>query len=580
MKRLLTYMLFVCLFILFLVGFATPNTALTQDLGRHLLLGEMILKDYRVPQTNLFSYTYPDFPFTNHHYLSEVLFFLTANAFGIDSLLILTICCMFLACLIVFLQAKKHAHILPLIFVSFLSLRILFERVDVRPEAFSFLLTSLFVTILFSFRQRSSKWILSLIPLSFIWVQLHIYFFVGILLIFLFLIDGLITYRKHITTFSNKLLLVTFLASCVITIFNPHGLSGALYPTRVFENYGYTIEENQTTFLLQSLGFHKPALPYFQFSVLLLFLSLFLAWKKSRPIDWLLALTFSFAGTMAVRNFPLFALVCFIPFTQSLSHLQDIITSGFFSTYSKQKKHSVFILLCIVLLIFLTWQIFTVSHLRGIGFDTKDPYKNGLTFFKEQNIKGPLFNNFDIGSYLIYSLYPKEQVFVDGRPEAYPQEFLRSVYIPMQENPQFFAEKSEQYNINSIIFSHSDQTPWAESFLQTILADTAWVPVYLDDSLIIFVKNILANQLLIKKYGMDTDTLTFKANSNNFQSLLKQARFANLIQNTRLEKQVYQNILNADPTFCPALQNLAIILSNESDPTASLFVRRYQVQCL
>lgn len=43
-----------------------------QDLGRHLKLGEIITQTWNIPKINLFSYTNPDFPFINTHWLFEV----------------------------------------------------------------------------------------------------------------------------------------------------------------------------------------------------------------------------------------------------------------------------------------------------------------------------------------------------------------------------------------------------------------------------------------------------------------------------------------------------------------------------
>jgi len=57
-----------------------------------------------------------------------------------------------------------------------------------------------------------------------------------------------------------------------------------------------------------------------------------------------------------------------------------------------------------------------------------------LIFFKENNLQGPIFNNYDIGGYLIFNLFPQEKVFVDNRPETYSSEFFQEDYIPMQED--------------------------------------------------------------------------------------------------------------------------------------------------
>jgi hypothetical protein len=130
--------------------------------------------------------------------------------------------------------------------------------------------------------------------------------------------------------------------------------------------------------------------------------------------------------------------------------------------------------------------------------------EQGVAFIQANKIRGPVFNNFDVGSFLIWKLYPEQKVFVDGRPEAYSVDFFEKIYKPMQESPTLWKKYSEQYAINYIFFDHRDITPWAKTFLQYITADPQWPLVYLDDSIIIFVKNIPANQKLIEKYPLAT----------------------------------------------------------------------------
>ncbi|MDE2025335.1 MAG: hypothetical protein KGJ07_02490, partial [Patescibacteria group bacterium] len=60
-----------------------------EDLGRHLVLGKIIVTCHCIPKTNLLSFTNPNFPFINHHWFSEVIFYLFSGVFGINSLLVL-----------------------------------------------------------------------------------------------------------------------------------------------------------------------------------------------------------------------------------------------------------------------------------------------------------------------------------------------------------------------------------------------------------------------------------------------------------------------------------------------------------
>src|SRR3990167_1948387 len=55
------------------------------DLARHIKNGEMILRgNFDVLYKNVYSYTEPDQPFTNHHWLSGVIFYLLFELIGFD----------------------------------------------------------------------------------------------------------------------------------------------------------------------------------------------------------------------------------------------------------------------------------------------------------------------------------------------------------------------------------------------------------------------------------------------------------------------------------------------------------------
>ena len=81
-----------CLFVLIFVllgSFLIHNfDSIGQDIGRHLKVGEIIWQTKEVPKTNLFSFTEPDFPFINHHWLSEVMFFGIFSAVGFTGLIL------------------------------------------------------------------------------------------------------------------------------------------------------------------------------------------------------------------------------------------------------------------------------------------------------------------------------------------------------------------------------------------------------------------------------------------------------------------------------------------------------------
>ena len=70
--------------------------------------------------------------------------------------------------------------------------------------------------------------------------------------------------------------------------------------------------------------------------------------------------------------------------------------------------------------------------LHGIGIGVEDNADRAIRFFNKNDLKGPIYNNYNIGNYVEYRLYPSEKVFVDGRPEGYPKEFFEKEYYPAE----------------------------------------------------------------------------------------------------------------------------------------------------
>lgn len=569
-------LLVICVFSLLFVGYFHQITAMTQDLGRHFLIGKIVLETGHVPLTNLFSYTYPDFPFINMHWLSEVVFYLIFQMSGFDGLLLFSTVTMLLAFSLIFFYAFKRTSIFSLAITSLLYLRILFERTDIRPEVFSYIFIAIFIFILYRYREKFSWWIFLLIPLEILWVNMHIYFIIGIGVLGLFCIDEIIRHRDNlITKRSGLLFLITFLA-ILATFVNPSGFQGAIYPLHIFENYGYTIEENQSIFFLESLGFHKSSILYFKITTVLLFITLCLSYKKTRLIDWLLAISFTIIGASAVRNLPLFVFATFVPFAlflplllQKLTYLLPPIPyrKAFFSQYT---------LIGLLFLLFC-WQIQEVQATRTFGFGVQAGAEQGVDFLQTHQIKGPIFNNFDIGSYLDYRLYPTERVFIDGRPGEYPASFFQKVYIPMQQDPALFARVSRQYNFNTIIFSHTDQTPWGEQFMNAIVRDKNWKTIYLDPTIIVLVKNSQQNAMLIKKFGLPE---TLPMTLPNDERLLRQA--AHFYNATSLPDQllpILKRLVEIKPHDCQILGALTTQYLAQNDPVARIYQAKYQNSC-
>jgi len=475
------------------------DKSMTQDLGRHLKLGEIITFCWCIPKTNLFSFTQPEQPFINHHWFSEVIFYGLYSIAGINAILIFKMVVIIIASGIVYRLAAKRGSIFWATLLSIPAIFIFSERFDARPEILSFLFVSVFLYLLYDFKDNgySKKlWLLPIIEL--IWVNSHIYFIVGVILIGILVIDYFAdAQRRQVwekrATIDKRLLLVALITG-LVTLLNPNHIHGALLPLTVLNHYGYSIVENQSPLFLNSV-LPNIRIVYFELLALFLVVSTLLTLKKHSIFTIFSSLFVLILAFQQIRNFPLFLLVTLPSLSYSFFLLEKKLLNGAEVSMQRVLKGTV------VGIVGLFFCITLFQHIASplFGFWYIDMGKKGVDFLEVNQISGPIFNNFNIGSYLLFRLYPQERVFVDGRPEAYSVAFFDE-YKKMQNDPDFFKEQTTRYNLNTVFFTHGDITPWAQNFLRSLIASPDWTVIYTDEYVLIAVKNTAENQRLITKY--------------------------------------------------------------------------------
>lgn len=545
MKQILNLLIIGVFFVLLFSATATTSIDFSQDLGRHLKLGELIIKTGTVPSVNLFSYTFPQFPFINHHWLSEVIFYFLYEKIVPVSLLILKI----LLVLSAFLFVIKTAHVKSNTVISIISAFIFFplflERNDIRPELFGYLFYGIFL-YLFMTVKRINKSVLVIPFILIMWVNLHISFVFGIMLGFFIVVRIYIELKRNNKSFN---LLWLFVLSFSIVLINPNGIKGALYPLSIFSNYGYPIVENQNVFFLAQRITNHLITYYFFVSPIVVVTILFLFFKKKLLEGLLLAIIFVLS-ILQIRHFPFFVLTV-IPFTAWMfSSLFLFIKRSCKINFEQYQYISV--LLFGFIIIFVSFFFFdnsyykTFDSVKRFGFGFEESEKEATDFFLANRLKGNIFNNFDIGGYLTYRLYPKYQLFIDNRPEAYPSEFVQQTYIPLQENEKLQNSVFKKYGINTVVFSYTDQTPWARQFLINISQNKNWKLVFLNPRISIFTKNTN----LVDVRSEDSVLKTRIEKENNYINLLHYAEILSIINKTDLSNTVLEKAYTLGPDSC------------------------------
>lgn len=246
-----------------------------------------------------------------------------------------------------------------------------------------------------------------------------------------------------------------------------------------------------------------------------------------------------------------FLLVASENITPTFLYLKERIKSKYpdiikFLTYG----FTILFIISIIYIIFPARKVLGPYSEFGVGLSMRS--NDAANFFKENNLKGPIFNDTDIGSYLIFHLYPEEKVFSDNRfGDAYPVTFLRNVYEPMATDEESWKALSETYGINTIIFYQYDGGSGARDFLYRRIYDLNWVWVYADDGVVILVKNIPDNQSIIDKYRITKDNVRdkfkFLEESSRIDDKLGVADLYSLVGFYDLASEVYLKIVSEHP---------------------------------
>jgi len=483
--------LFLSCLVLFALYLCVPINLTAVDIGRHIKNGELILSGTSaVLYKNFYSFTNPDYPFINHHWFFGIIAYGLFHLSGFKGLSIFYILLLVFAYVLAFDSARRYSNSIFSIFLCVAALILAASRPEIRPEGISVFFTALDFWLLQRFVQRSIGgpvvlWVIPIIQVF--WVNTHIFFFVGPVLVALFYwqmkLEGEGKDRLEVL---KRLLLISVAASLI----NPSGVWGMLTPLNGFKKFGYDLAENQNVFFMIHRFGDSIVYKYFLAPAGIMMAGMIICLRregiKAMPMVFL-GVFITLAAFRAVRLFLPFGFL-FIP-----------LAAYYYSPHIK-KTAVVFILGVasaaglIIMLLFLRPAYPRIGLSPGVNASA--------VFYKQSGLRGPIFSNYDIGGYLIFHLASQEKVFVDNRQEAFPPDFFQKVYIPMQEDDSVWRKQEEKYGFNVIYFYRHDLTPWGQQFLVDRIRDGGWAPVFVDDYAIIFARRGSIDQGVIDRFEL------------------------------------------------------------------------------
>jgi hypothetical protein len=488
----------IIVLILFWLGWhlALPVDLVRSDLGRHVKNGELILQGHwDVLYKNYYSYTYPQYPFINHHWLFGIFCYAVWHYFGFTGLSFIYLNLELLTFYLFFRCWRRFSSFPMLCAFGLLSVPLISMRSSIRPEGVSFLFCGLFWYLIDYYQAkrlspRNLAVILSILQV--IWVNAHIFFIMGPILTALFWLQARNNGQAEQAGVLQKIFWL-LLGMCLI---NPSGINGFLAPFHMDKAYSYFITENQSVFYYLKLKImpDKSFYLYFLTTSVMLFVPLIFLIQREGAKRYIfcgiLTLFLSIAALKAIRMIGLYGFF-WIP-------LSSYVYSQWMNSASVKFRKNIEIVLLAAGILISASVNFDWKQSHGLGIV---PGANGAAeFFKREKISGPIFNNYNIGGYLIFHLSPEYKFFVDNRMEAFPADFFKQMYVPMQWWRDDLWQKMEQRYHFNVIFYSPESTPWGYKFIMNRYIDPSWAVVFYDKEAVIFLKRNKQNAQIIRQF--------------------------------------------------------------------------------
>jgi hypothetical protein len=544
-----------------------------EDLGRHIKNGELIFAgDFRNLYTNTYSYTEPDFPFINHHWLSGVVFFFLQRVYGWGGLVLWKVVIVLTSFLIIFLLAARTGSFRMAALLSIPTIVMLRERTTVRPEIFSMLFIAIFVALLMDLRKHSDhKRIYWLIPIELLWVNMHVFFVFGIVLVFCLGIEQWWLHRTHPWAHpAVRTLAILSLCLILATFVNPNGWAGATYPLRIFNNYGMQVSENQP--FLYYLQRYPPldniSIYAFLLSIPILLVSFLVNFRRS-SLFYALTAGISVVGSACIDRFlPIYAFL-----------FLSVTCANFGSPRGRGWKIGFALLFfpLIFLGIFMASRNGLSNYIKpGLGLTNQSA--DSAVFFRTHGLRGPIFNDYDIGSYLTYALYPEEKVFVDARPEAYPSSFFTNTYLPIFAGDNAWQHMLAEYKFNTIFFYQYDAGDNVRLFLYNRIHDPVWKLVYMDSYAVILVRNTKDNAEIIRRFAITPENAEAKLaplmRSKEYSEQVGAADLAILLGRRDLALRTYAQVVKQWPNRGKIWMVMGLWESHDNPKLAVVYLQK------
>lgn len=410
----------------------------------HLKIGEYIFNNRKIPVNDLFSWygTSHNLDWFPHEWLSELILYTNYRTFGdAGNIVLVTIV---ITLIILILYENNEENFFKNIYFSFFWFLLFIVGMYLwavpRPQIFSFLLSTVSLSILHKYRKKDTKAILLLPIISFLWVNLHggssalLFVLIGItILTGLFDFVLLKIKANKLPEYKLKCLTINLLLCMGTAIINPKDIRMLAYPiTNMADKLMLnTIDEWRCPDLKNIFDLHIFLI------VGVVIITLIIIKQEIDLFDLIITLAFTYLTLKSIR-FEALLLPAVTPIVLKYvpeANKTDIISS---------LKYPLVVLILILCGISIT----SINGLIASPIDRIHmPSEKSIEVIKDEKPER-ILNYYTWGGYLIYKDVP---VFVDGRADLYSGNIYPD-YIDIDLIHENFKDLLNKYDFDMIMY--------------------------------------------------------------------------------------------------------------------------------
>jgi len=480
-----------------LFAFVATHPIRPHDYWFHLAIGRDIAATGRIPQVDHFSYTMPGRPYPsfNAYWLSDVAMYevyrLGGPALSIFLHTLIITGAYFLLFLLCRRMAGGNARIAAGAVLAAAALGI--ENYNLRPQAFTFLLFTVVLSLIYAFRTNprlSRGWLLAFPAVMVLWVNCHGSAPLGLVLLGVWLGET-IWERWRIGPRCEReawVPLVAVALAAAALFVNPLGAGLFGYLREMNTN---VVVRHQPEWLPASLA-TKDGVAYFILAPLGLALLLWAGRARSGLYHWLMFLGFGLLAFKTGRAIVWFGLVLapiaaeLLPRVWPVPKAECPAAGGMGAPPKSDRAVVALLMVAFVALMVVTLPWFK-AHLplpeKKAGLLSVETPVAATQYLLDHRLPREVFHDMSYGSYLMWQAVGRYPVFLDSRIELYPPTLWDTHYATTMAQPGW-QRLLDQYHVNTLMLSRVVQP----RLIAAASADPAWRRVYEDHVTVILVR--------------------------------------------------------------------------------------------